>query len=248
MPTSHADHAEFIRTPPTPNILAFFPTAAAGLAAGNTVYEQWTGTYYDGLTQTDNETFVLKNQTVTVTENITLRGGAGSESAVDHYTAIPGGVLFQNTLTLPNGQTETETRTDTIVGTHEIIRNGSIARPDGVTVTFATSSVSQGNKNIVNSTFRESNGITYKVHEVDVNYNAWQSARPSQRNGPTVHSKSTRTPSRANCSRPRRADGAVVPPSVGEAVASPHDLLSPFGFAARAISPSHELSLAARSV
>lgn len=173
---AHADHAEFIRTPPTPNILAFFPTAAAGLAAGNTVYEQWTGTYYDGLTQTDNETFVLKNQTVTVTENITLRGGAGSESAVDHYTAIPGGVLFQNTLTLPNGQTETETRTDTIVGTHEIIRNGSIARPDGVTVTFATSSVSQGNKNIVNSTFRESNGITYKVHEVDVNYNAWQSS------------------------------------------------------------------------
>jgi hypothetical protein len=171
-----AAHAQFSRTPATPNILAFFPTAAAGLAAGNQVYEQWSATYYDGLSQTDNETFALKNQTVTVTENITLRGGAGTETAVDHYTAIPGGVLFQNALTLPNGQTVTETRTDTIVGTHEIIRNGSIARPDGVTITFATTAVEQGTKTTANSTFRESNGITYTVHEVDVNYSPFQSS------------------------------------------------------------------------
>jgi hypothetical protein len=170
-----AEHA-FSRTPPTPNILAFFPTAAAGLAAGNPVYEQWTAAYYDGLSQTDNETFVRNNQSVTVTENITLRGFAGSESAVDHYTAIPGGVLFQNTFTEPNGQTETETRTDTIVGTHEIIRNGSITRPDGVTVTFATTDIQHGTRSIINTTFRESNGITYSAHEVDINVSPWLSS------------------------------------------------------------------------
>ena len=173
---AQAGHAMFLRTPPTPSILSFFPTAAAGLAAGNQVSEQWTATYYDGTSQIDDQTFVLHNQTVTVTENITLRGAAGSEKAVDRYAAIPGGVMFQNTLTLPNGQTETETRTDIAVGTHEIIRNGSFERPDGVTVTFTTSDVFHGTKAILNSTFHESNGITYTVHEVDVNYSPWQSS------------------------------------------------------------------------
>jgi hypothetical protein len=175
---AHAAGAEhdFSRTPPTPNILSFFPTAAAGLAAGNPVYEQWISTYYDGLSQTDDETMVLHGQTVTVTENITLRGGAGSETAVDHFTAIPGGVLFQNTFTEPNGQTETETRTDMVVGTHEIIRSGSIQRPDGVTVTFTTTDVQNGPRAVLNSTFRESNGLTYTVHEVDINYSPWQSS------------------------------------------------------------------------
>ena len=93
--------------------MSVFPLEAAGLAAGNPVYERWTTTYYDGLSQTDDETFVLNNQTVTVIEKITLPGSAGTETAVDHFTAVPGGVLFQNTLTEPNGQTETESRIDT---------------------------------------------------------------------------------------------------------------------------------------
>ena len=95
---------------------------------------------------------------------------------MDHYTAIPGGVVFQNTFTEPNGQTETETRTDTVVGTHEINRNGSITRPDGVTVTFATTDVQHGTRSVINSTFRESNGITYTAHEVDVNVSSWLSS------------------------------------------------------------------------
>jgi hypothetical protein len=173
---AHAEHALFAQTQPTPNILSVFPREAAGLAAGNPVYEQWTSTFYDGLSQTDDETYVLNNQTVTVTENITLRGGAGTESAVDHFTAIPGGVLFQNTFTLPNGQTETESRVETFRPVHRIIQNGSIMRPDGVTVAFTTNSVTNGAKTTINSSFHESNGINYTVHEVDQSVSEWQSS------------------------------------------------------------------------
>jgi hypothetical protein len=171
-----AEHDFLTRTPPTPNILSFFPTAAAGLAAGNPVYEQWTETYYDGLSQTDNETFVLNKQTVTLTDNITLRGAAGTETAVNHFTAIPGGVLFQSTLTEPNGQTETETRTDIAVGTHEIIRNGSFERPDGVTVTFTTTDMQFGARSVLNTKYHESNGLSYTAHEVDINSSPWLSS------------------------------------------------------------------------
>src|SRR5580704_5501349 len=68
-----SEHAIAVQTP-APSILSIFPREAATLAAGNPVFERWTTTFYDGLSQTDNETFVLNNQTVTITENITLPG------------------------------------------------------------------------------------------------------------------------------------------------------------------------------
>jgi hypothetical protein len=171
-----AEHTIDAQTSPTPSILSVFPLEATGLAAGNPVYERWTTTYYDGLSQTDDETFVLNNQTVTLTEKITLPGAAGTETAVDHFTATPGGVLFQNTFTEPNGQTETETRMDIFEGPHQVIRNGSIERPDGVRVTFTSNSVEHGARNIINSSFHESNGISYTVHEVDISGGEWQSS------------------------------------------------------------------------
>ena len=163
-----AEHAIVARAAPLPPILDVFPREAAGLAAGLPVYEQWTTTYYDGLSQTDDETFVLNNQTVTVTEKITLPGTEGTETVVDHYTAIPGGVFYQNTVTEPNGQIETETRTDTFVPPHKILYSGSFERPDGVTVTFTVNSVNHGNRTVINRSYYESNGITYTVHEVDI--------------------------------------------------------------------------------
>ena len=157
--------------------MSIFPREAASLAAGNPVYERWTTTYYDGLSQTVDETFVLNNQTVTVTQNITLPGSAGTETVVDHYTAIPGGVLFQNTVTEPNGQTQTETRTDTFEGPHKILHNGSIERPDGVTITFTGNSVRHGARTVINNSFHESNGISYTTHEVDISQGVWKGAR-----------------------------------------------------------------------
>jgi hypothetical protein len=168
-------HAIVAQTTPTPPILSIFPREAAALAAGNPVYERWTTTYYDGLSQTDDETFVLNNQTVTITENITLPGTEGAETVVDHYTAIPGGVLYQNTVIEPNGQTETETRTDTFEGPHKIVYNGSFERPDGVTVTVTGSSVNHGQRTVINKSYRESNGISYTTHEVDISQGEWQS-------------------------------------------------------------------------
>src|ERR1700679_994583 len=76
------------QTTPGPPILSIFPRESATLAAGNPAYERWTTTFYDGLSQTDNETFVLNNQTVTITENITLPGTDGTETVADHYTPI----------------------------------------------------------------------------------------------------------------------------------------------------------------
>jgi hypothetical protein len=168
---AHAAHAFFTQTAPTPPILASFPLEAPGLASGNPVYERRTIAYFDGFTQTDDQTYTLNGQTVSETEHISLAGAAGTESAVDHFTAIPGGVLFQNTVTEPNGQTETETRTDTFETiTHEILHSGSIQRFDGVTITFTGSTVQHGNRRILNGSFHESNGISYTSHEVDVSH------------------------------------------------------------------------------
>jgi hypothetical protein len=173
---AHSSRAEFAilaQTPPTPSILGVFPKEAAGLVTGNPVYEQWSTTYYDGLSQTVDDTFVLNNQTVTLTQHITLPGAAGTETMVDNYTAIPGGVLFQSTATEPNGQTLTETRVDTFEGTHKILHNGSIQRPDGVTITFTGNSVNTGRRTVINNSFHESNGISYTTHEVDVSQGEW---------------------------------------------------------------------------
>jgi hypothetical protein len=167
--TASAEHAIVAQATPVQSILNFFPVEAPGLAAGNPVYERRTIAYYDGLSETDNETFVLNDQTVTLTEKITLPGTEGTESAVDHYTAIAGGVLFQNTFTEPNGQVETETRTDTFEPHDTVLRNGSIQRPDGVNIAFTSRSVGHGAKTVINQSFHESNGITYTTHEVDVN-------------------------------------------------------------------------------
>jgi hypothetical protein len=171
-----SEHAIVAQTTPLPPILSIFPREAAGLAAGNPVYERWTTTFYDGLSQTDDETFVLNNQTVTVTEKITLPGTDGTETVVDHYTAIPSGVLYQNTVTEPNGQIETETRTDTFEPPHKILYNGSFERPDGVTITVTGTSVNHGNRTVVNKSYHESNGITYTTHEVDISQGEWQSS------------------------------------------------------------------------
>jgi hypothetical protein len=170
------EHPLAAETTPAPSILSVFPREAATLAAGNPVYERWTTTFYDGLSQTDNETFVLNNQTVTITENITLPGTDGTETVVDHYTAIQGGVLYQNTVTEPNGQTEAETRTDTFEGRGKILYHGSFERPDGVTVTFKGNSVNHGPRTVINKSYDESNGISYTTHEVDINQSAWQSS------------------------------------------------------------------------
>ncbi len=174
--SASSEHAIVAQTTLTPPILSIFPREAATLAAGNPVYERWTTTLYDGLSQTDNETFVLYNQTVTITENITLPGTDGSETVVDHYTAIQGGVLYQNTATEPNGQTEAETRTDTFKGHGKILYNGSFELPDGVTVTFKGNSVNHGARTVINKSYDESNGISYTTHEVDINQSAWQSS------------------------------------------------------------------------
>ncbi len=170
------EHAIVARAVGTPNILSVFPREAVTLAAGNPVYERWTTTFYDGLSRTDNETFVLNNQTVTITENTTLPGTEGTETVVDHFTAIQGGVLYQNTVTEPNGQTEAETRTDTFGGPGKILYHGSFERPDDVTVTFNGNSVTHGVRTVINKSFVESNGISYTTHEVDINQGAWQSS------------------------------------------------------------------------
>ena len=164
-----AAHVIVAKTTPSTSILSYFPEEAPALAAGHAVYEQRTTSYYDGLTQTDDETFVFSNQTITVTENITLPGQAGTETAVDHYTATSSGVLFQNSVIEPNGQTETESRTDSFTIPHKVFHNGSIQRPDGVTISFTGKTLEQGQRNIINNTFEESNGISYKTHEVDIN-------------------------------------------------------------------------------
>ena len=66
----------------------------------------------------------------------------------DCFTPANTGVLFQNTFTEPNGQTETETRTDNSDSPHKTLHNGSFeALPDGVTVTFTGDSVEHGPKN-----------------------------------------------------------------------------------------------------
>ena len=169
-----AEHAVVAQTTSNPPILSIFPLEAPTLAAGKPVYERWTTTYYDGLTKTDDETFVLNNQTVTITEHITLPGSEGTETVVDHYTAIQGGVLYQNTLTEPNGQIATETRTDTFVSSHKILHNGSLELPGGITVTFTGSSVRHGERTIINNSYHESNGISYTTHEVDISQGAWQ--------------------------------------------------------------------------
>jgi hypothetical protein len=171
-----AEHAIVAQTTLVPPILSVFPREAATLAAGNPVYERWTTTFYDGLSQTDNETFVLNNQTVTITENITLPGPAGTETVVDHYTAIQGGVLYQNTVTEPNGQTEAETRTDTFKGPGKILYNGSFERPDGVMETFTGNSVTHGARTVIKKSYDESNGISFTTHEVDINQSVWQSS------------------------------------------------------------------------
>jgi hypothetical protein len=170
----NAGHAVVAEASPTPAILSVFPREAAGLAAGKPVYERWTTTFYDGLSQTDDETFVLNNQTVTITEHITLPGTAGTETVVDHFTAVPGGVLYQNTVTEPNGQTETETRTDTFEAHGKVLYNGSFERPDGVTVTFTGNSVNRGMRTVVNKSYLESYGISYTTHEVDISQGEWQ--------------------------------------------------------------------------
>ncbi len=174
--TAIADRAGVAQVTQAPAILGAFPREAAGFAAGHPVYERWTTTFYDGLSQIDDETYVLENQTVTITENITLRGTEGSETVVDHYTAMPGGILYQNTVTEPNGQIETETRVDTFEGQHKIVQNGSFARPDGVTVTFTGSLVAHGHRTVNNRTYHESNGLTYTIHEVDIIESEWQSS------------------------------------------------------------------------
>ena len=153
-----SEHAIAVHWRPAPSILSVFPREAATLAAGNPVFERWTTTFYDGLSQTDNETFKLNNQTVTITENITLPGTAGTETAVDRFTAIQGGVLYQNTVTEPNGQTEAETRTDTFERPGKILYHGSFERPDGVTVTFTGNSVNHGGGTVINKSYGESNG------------------------------------------------------------------------------------------
>jgi hypothetical protein len=158
----------------TPSILSVFPREAPGLAAGNPVYEQWTTTYFDGLSQIMDETYVLNNQTVTLTQNITLAGAAGTETVVDRYTAMPGGVLFQATVTEPNGQTLTESRVDTFPNPHKILHNGTIQRPDGVTIAFTGNSTEHGTKTVINNSFQESNGISYTTHEVDINQGPWE--------------------------------------------------------------------------
>jgi len=169
-----AGHALVGQPAPTPSILSIFPVEAQSLAAGNPVYEQWTTSYYDGLSQTMDETFVLNNQTVTLTQHITLAGAAGTETVVDRYTAMPGGVLFQATVTEPNGQTLTESRVDTFPSPHKILHNGSIQRPDGVTIAFTGNSVEHGARTVINNSFKESNGISYTTHEVDINQGPWE--------------------------------------------------------------------------
>jgi probable HAF family extracellular repeat protein len=172
-----AQHTSLAQTAPVPPILSAFPREAAGLATGNPVYEHWTTTYYDGLSRTDDETFVLDdNQTVTNTDHVTLRGTAGTETVVSHFTAIPGGIRYENTVTEPNGQIETETRTDTFEPRHKILYDGSFERPDGVTVTLTGSSVNHGSRTVVNKSFHESNGISYTTHEVEISQGEWQSS------------------------------------------------------------------------
>jgi hypothetical protein len=170
----NAEHDAVAQTPLSPSILSIFPREAATLAAGNPVYERWTTTYYDGLSKTDNETFALNNLTVTITEDITLPGTEGTETVVNHYTAVPGGVLYQNTVTEPNGQTETETRTDTFEGHGKVLYNGSFELPDGVTVRFTGNSVNHGKQTVINKSYHESNGISYRTHEVDTSQGEWQ--------------------------------------------------------------------------
>jgi hypothetical protein len=167
--TAHAERASVAQATPVPPIVGIFPLEAPALAAGNPAYARRTITYYDGLSETDNATFVLNNQTVTVTHSITLPGASGTVSEVDHFTGLSSGVLFQDTVTEPNGQIETETRTDTFKSPHKDVFNGSIERPDGVTITFTGSNVEHGEQTIVNHSYRESNGIFYTTHEVEVN-------------------------------------------------------------------------------
>ena len=174
-----AEHAIVAQTTPsaTPStpILSSFPLEAAALAAGNPVYERWTTTYYNGLTETNNETIVLNNQTVTITRHITLPGTEGTETEVDHYTATNTGILYQNTVTEPNGQTETENRMDTPGGPHhKVTYNGSFEQPYGVTVTVTGNSVEHGQRTVINKSFHESNGISYTTHEVDIHQGPWQ--------------------------------------------------------------------------
>ncbi len=171
-----ADHAVAAQTAASPSILNSFPREATALAGGNPVYERWTTTYYDGLTETDNETYVLNNQTVTITRDITLPGTDGTETEVDHYTATNSGVLYQNTITEPNGQTETETRLDSSDSPRKTVYNGSFEQPDGVTVTVTGDSVAHGQKTTINKSFHESNGVSYTTHEVDINHGPWQTS------------------------------------------------------------------------
>jgi hypothetical protein len=176
--TDHVGAVTHTSSNPYPNtpILSHFPVEAAALAAGDPVYERWTTTYYDGLTETNDETITLNNQTVTVSKNITLPGTEGTETVVEHYTPTTTGVLFQNSVVEPNGQTETETRTDTPDGSHKTLYDGSYEQPDGVTVNFTGSSVGHGSQNIYNNSFHETNGVTYTTHEVDIHHGPWQTS------------------------------------------------------------------------
>jgi hypothetical protein len=171
-----SEHAHVASTTPAPSILSIFPREAPILAAGSPVYERWITTFYDGLSQVDYKTFVFNNQTVTITENIVLPGTAGTETVVDHYTAIQGGVLYQNTVTEPNGQTEAETRTDTFQGPGRILHRGSFERPDGVAVAFTGITINQGARIVINNSFDESSGISFNTHEVDLNQSTWQAS------------------------------------------------------------------------
>ena len=51
----------------------------------------------------------------------------------------------------------------------KIFHNGSIERPDGVTITFTGKTLEHGQRSVINTSFQESNGVSYKTHEVDIN-------------------------------------------------------------------------------
>lgn len=140
------------------------------LLKGLPVYEQRTTVFNDHTTQTTDRLIVpdLANHTVTTTDWINLRGGAGIEKIVDVATNVGAVSIHKIQAKLPNGSTETELLAQTSFGRHWAVIAGINRQSGGGIQTITGKSLHVGNEQLTVKNVTSSKGTVQHVRNLTV--------------------------------------------------------------------------------
>jgi hypothetical protein len=142
------------------------------LLKGLPVYEQRTTTFNDHTTQVTDRLIVpnLANHTVTTTDWINLRGGAGVEKIIDVTTTVGVTKVHKITAKLPSGKTESELLVETGYGKHWTIIDGIDHLPGGMVQTIVGKSLKVGSAQLTVKIINGSNGTVQHVRSLTLSH------------------------------------------------------------------------------